>query len=127
MSASVDLVRSIFAAWERGDFSSADWADPDIEYVIADGPTPGGWTGVVGMAEGWRDFLGAREDYWVEVERAAASRTRVGRSHRGDGAIGVTRHGLEGALPHSDAGTRDGRTGRFIRAGRGPRVSAPGP
>jgi ketosteroid isomerase-like protein len=57
----VELVRSIFAAWERGDFSSAEWADPEIEYVIADGPAPGTWRGLSGMAEGQRDFLGAWE------------------------------------------------------------------
>ena len=28
----VEIVRSIHRAWEKGDFSSADWADPDIEY-----------------------------------------------------------------------------------------------
>ena len=28
----VEIVHSIHRAWEEGDFSSADWADPDIEY-----------------------------------------------------------------------------------------------
>jgi ketosteroid isomerase-like protein len=62
-SSNVELVRSIFAAWERGDFSSTKWADPEIEYVIADGPAPGSWRGLPGMAEGWRNFLNAWEDY----------------------------------------------------------------
>jgi len=67
-SANLDLVRWIYAAWERGDWSSSAWADPDIETVMADGPAPGTWTGVAGMAEGWRDYLSTWEEYHSEVE-----------------------------------------------------------
>jgi ketosteroid isomerase-like protein len=64
----LDLVRSLFAAWERGDYSSAEWAHPQIETVIADGPTPGSWTGVADAAKGWRDFLSAWEEYRAQAE-----------------------------------------------------------
>jgi hypothetical protein len=66
--ANLELVRSIYAIWGRGDFSSADWADPEIEFVLADGPSRGSWTGVARMAEAWRDFLSAWEEYRVEAE-----------------------------------------------------------
>jgi ketosteroid isomerase-like protein len=64
----VELVRSIYAAWERGDFTSAEWAHPEIECVRADGPDPGTWTGVAGMVAAWREFMGAWEGYRIEVE-----------------------------------------------------------
>jgi ketosteroid isomerase-like protein len=68
MSANVDLVRSIYAAWERGDFSTAEWAHPAIEFVIVGGPDPGSWRGVDGMAEGWYRFLEAWEDFHVTAD-----------------------------------------------------------
>jgi ketosteroid isomerase-like protein len=67
-SANVDFVRSICAAWERGDFSSVEWADPEIEYVIADGVEPGSWTGRAGLAEGWRGWLSGWEEIRIETE-----------------------------------------------------------
>ena len=66
-SPNLDIVRSIYDGWQRGDYSSAEWAHPDIELVITDGPTPGRWTGLAGMAEGWRDFLGAWDEFRVEA------------------------------------------------------------
>jgi ketosteroid isomerase-like protein len=67
-SPNLELVRSIFAAWDRGDFSSNEWADPEIEFVIADGPAPGSWTGLAGLAEGFRGLVGAWEEYRVEAD-----------------------------------------------------------
>lgn len=59
MSENLDVVRLIFADWERGEYRLIGWAHPEIENEIVGGPSPGSWTGLVGMAEGWRDFLSA--------------------------------------------------------------------
>ena len=67
-SENVALVRSIFAAFERGDFSSAEWAHPEIEFVIPDRPTPGRWTGLAGLAASNRAILDAWEDLRTEAE-----------------------------------------------------------
>jgi ketosteroid isomerase-like protein len=64
-SENLDLVRSIYRAWERGDFSSAAWAHPEIEYVQVGGLAPGSWTGLAGMAEAMRGVLNAWEDFRV--------------------------------------------------------------
>jgi ketosteroid isomerase-like protein len=68
MSENLDLVRSIYAAWERGDFSSAVWAHPEIEFALADGPDPGTWTGMPGTAEGYRTWLSAWTNFRAEPE-----------------------------------------------------------
>ena len=68
MASNLELVRSIYGAWERGDYSSADWAHPEIEFVFADGPSPGSWKGLAGLADGTRDFIGAWEGFRIEAE-----------------------------------------------------------
>jgi ketosteroid isomerase-like protein len=75
MSENVHLVRSIYADWERGDFSASGWADPEIEFAFADGPEPGSWTGREEMAarygdwlRGWKDFRAEPEEYRVVDE-----------------------------------------------------------
>jgi ketosteroid isomerase-like protein len=67
-SANVDLLRSLYAAWEGGDWSSAEWADPEIEFVGADGPDPFSVRGIDRLAEAWAEFLQTWEDYRVKAE-----------------------------------------------------------
>jgi hypothetical protein len=55
----LDLVRSIRAAWERGDYGATEWAHPEIEFAVADGPSPGTWKCLARMAEGMREALSA--------------------------------------------------------------------
>jgi ketosteroid isomerase-like protein len=67
-SANLDLVRSIYAAIGRGDYGSAAWADPSIEYVHADGPEPSVVTGLDGMAQAMRSIFGAFRELRSEAE-----------------------------------------------------------
>jgi ketosteroid isomerase-like protein len=67
-SANVELVRSIYADWEHGDYSSTDWAHPEIETVMADGPAPGSWTGLAGMTAALQDVTSAWEDWHAGAE-----------------------------------------------------------
>src|SRR5436190_24162091 len=68
MSENLDLVRSIYETVGRGDYGSAEWADPEIEYVHADGPEPGSVTGREGLAGAMRNLFGAFEDVRAEAE-----------------------------------------------------------
>jgi hypothetical protein len=68
MSENLDLVRSTYAAWERGDYSSVDWAHPEIEFVGIDGPEAGSWKGLASLAEGWSGFLSTWDTYRTEAD-----------------------------------------------------------
>jgi SnoaL-like protein len=65
----VELVRSICAAWERGDFGETHWVDPGIDCrFIGDTPAAGASKGLDGMTTAWRDWLSAWQDFHVETE-----------------------------------------------------------
>jgi len=68
MSENLDLVRSICAAWERGDYSSFEWAHPEGEFVIEDIPGSGCSKGVAAGLAAWREFLEAWEGHEIEVD-----------------------------------------------------------
>jgi ketosteroid isomerase-like protein len=67
-SVNLDLARSIYAEWERGDFSRSDWADPDIEFVFADGPAPVRGRAPAELSIAWRNVLSAWGDYRAAAE-----------------------------------------------------------
>jgi hypothetical protein len=58
----VEVERTLFEQWRGGDYSSTDWADPGIEFVMT---TPGACTsqGLEAMQESWRDFLRASQEF----------------------------------------------------------------
>jgi ketosteroid isomerase-like protein len=69
MSENLQIVRSLHTHWERGEFfEHAEWAHPEIECVMVDGPTPGSGTGLAGMARVWRDVISAYEQFSVTAE-----------------------------------------------------------
>jgi ketosteroid isomerase-like protein len=67
VSENLDLVRSIVGPWERGDYGATDWAAAEVEYVHVEGPAPGTWIGIPGMAEGWREMLSVTAGHRVEA------------------------------------------------------------
>jgi ketosteroid isomerase-like protein len=70
VSENLDLVRSIYAPEERGDFSSsADWAHPEIEHVTVEGVDAGSVTGRSGLIRAVRNWLSDFDDVRVKAEQ----------------------------------------------------------
>ena len=117
MSENLDLVRSIYADWERGDFGSAGWADPDVELVFADGPAPSKRTGLAGMADAWRDWLSAWEDWRVEADEYRElddERVLVFIRQSGRGKTSGFEFGETGTREANLFHIRDGRVTRLV-------------
>jgi ketosteroid isomerase-like protein len=114
----VDLVRSILAAWEQGDFSKAEWADPEIEHAMVGGLDAGTARGTPGMAQAWGRWLGAwgnlhvdAEEYRdVDAERVLVLLTAVGRGRTSGVELGQT-HVKAAAVFH----LRDGKVTRLAQ------------
>jgi len=67
MSENLDLVRSIYADWECGDFSRTAGLHPEIAWAYVGGPEPGSGTWMAGMAAPMRDWLHAWNEWHVEA------------------------------------------------------------
>jgi ketosteroid isomerase-like protein len=123
-SANVELVRSIIDAWERGDYSSAEWAHAEIEFVWADGPDPSVRTGLRGLAQGTREFLSvwqdarAEADDYVELddERVLVLNRYSGRGKQS--GIELARLGARGAFVFYVHGRRVTRLVRYFDGDR---------
>ena len=113
----VELVRALYSNWERGDYSSSEWAHPEIEWAIADGPDPGTWRGVAAMAEGFRSSMGVWKDVRAEVQeyrQLDGERVLVLESRRARGkASGLELRNMrsEGAVLFH---LRDGKVARLV-------------
>jgi ketosteroid isomerase-like protein len=65
-------VRSIYAAWGRGEIlptdSTAELAHPEIEIVVVDGPEPSSRKGMAAAKPGIEGFLSLWDDFRVEAD-----------------------------------------------------------
>jgi len=111
VSANLDLVWAIYADWERGDFSSTEWAHPEIEFVSAGELDPASWIGLADMREGerrlldaWEGFRTGAEEYReLDDERVLVLTYRRGRGKRS--GLELEQLGTTGAdLSHVRAG-----------------------
>ena len=76
MSENLELVRSIYADWERGDFGSAEWAHPEIEYVVLRGA--GFPASSAKGRTGMRETARANIEVWAQLRIAAEEYRELG-------------------------------------------------
>jgi len=67
-SANLDLVRSIYATWEGGDFSSVEWAHPEIECVSTEPLIPLDATGIAELGRVWGNWLHGWNGFHIDAD-----------------------------------------------------------
>ena len=109
----VDLVRRIYTAWERGDFSETWWCADDIEFEITDGLPPIRVRGADAMRSAWRDWLQGWESFHTRAEEFR---------DLGDAVLAINTFGGEGRTSGLQPDAR-GATVWTIRDGRVTRLA----
>ena len=110
--ANVAIVKGIFDAWGRGDFTSVEWADPEIEFSIP-GPDPHVHRGVESTGRAWAEWLSAFDEFSVAGEefRDVGDKVVVRQLFRGKGkGSGIPIDEIPGG---SVVTLRDGKVIRF--------------
>ena len=70
----LEIVRSIYADWAKGDFTSVEWADDDIEFAM---PREAPTRGIAAMGRNWGDWLRAWDGLATEPKEFKAVGDRV--------------------------------------------------
>ena len=68
----VELIRQLYRRWEQGDFATAEFFDPEIEFVrVGSGgaAAAGAWKGIDEMWKASVEWLEAWEDMRIEPKR----------------------------------------------------------
>jgi ketosteroid isomerase-like protein len=87
----LELVRSIYERWERGDYSSVDWADPEIMYSAPGTLDEEVQHGIAAMARSWADWLDQFDEFqshaieYLESADQVVVLTRFGGRGKGSG------------------------------------------
>jgi ketosteroid isomerase-like protein len=68
VSENLEIVKAIYAEWEKGDWSSSDWADPEIEFEMVGDLIEGSWTGIAEMAKAWGRMVNAWDGLTADPE-----------------------------------------------------------
>ena len=107
----LEIVKGIFRNWERGDFTSVEWADPGISYEVP-GPDPE-VHGIEEMQRSWLRFLQSYENLRIEATsfHPAGDTVVVEQTFHGKGrSSGIPLEEIAGAAVFT---IRDGKVIRF--------------